>query len=75
MKPELESTNMKQACDRCDCGRLMTLILGIDSYSPEGVCVYWCAGCGVVNVHRNAAWEKAQDEWYRPRTELVGVTD
>lgn len=59
----------KTAYDRCPCGRLMTLVCGLNHYSPEGVQVLWCAGCGVLNVHYNNG---GGDETYTPRKELIG---
>ncbi len=56
--------------DRCDCGRLMQLILGVDALSPDGIQVFWCAGCGVVNIHYN---NDSGDTHYEPRPELIGI--
>jgi len=43
--------------DRCDCGRLMQLILGVDARSPDG-------------IHYN---NDSGDTHYAPRPELIGV--
>ena len=51
----------------CICGRRMTLVLA--SKDDENTDVHWCAGCGVLHIHRQ---EFMGDSRYIPDPQFIG---
>lgn len=48
----MPETKTEPTFDRCNCGRLMSLVLGVSKYpDDDAIEVLWCARCGEVNIH------------------------